>query len=565
MRSTIAFVGAGPTTLYTLAAFLESGGREVDITVFEAEPIAGPGSPYRSGWNDPVLLANIASIEISPVTETLSAWLRRQDADTLTALGLGTDAIDDRGIYPRVVLGRFLADQLVALVERAARQGVRIAVRSQCRVVDVCAEPAGMRLSIVNQGGPTADRRYDQVVLATGHQWPAGIRPRDGYHLTPWPSSTLARIPAVPVGILGSSLTAIDAVVALAMAHGDFVDQEADGEPDALAAGEGLYYQVRPGSEDLSLTMMSRRGLLPEADFFSPLPPESPVVMTPDALAEVAAGPMPGRLDRTFALFRREMALSDPEYAREVGIETATPESFAAAYFARRAGVDPFEWAAENLAEARRNMEEGVTIGWRYALLRLHEVFALIVPHLDTPQFERFNRFLKPVFVDSYGAVPHRSISRLLALHRAGRLQVVTLGETYSIDRETPPSGALVETSGEKRHFPVFVEATGQRALSGLQFPFLSLLSQGLIRDEVEEGSGDSMRGIAIDDTFRPVSDHPAAHRLFCLGLPFIMGRHPFIQGITSSHRMGQVVGRELVLASQRRRNSLMYCAPEAA
>lgn len=563
MRSTIAFVGAGPTTLYTLSAFLESGGRDVDITVFESEPTAGPGSPYRSGWNDPVLLANIASIEIPPVTETLSAWLRRQDAETLATFGLRADTIDDRGIYPRVVLGRYLADQLVALVEKAAGQGVSITVRSRCRVADVSAEPAGMRLSIVDDGGPAADLVFDQVVLATGHQWPAGIRPRDGYHLTPWPSSTLARIPAVAVGILGSSLTAIDAVVALAMAHGDFV------APDTPGVGPGddgaLQYRVRPGSEGPSLTMMSRRGLLPEADFFSPLPPEPPAIMTPDALADVAAGPMEGRLDRAFALFGREMALSDPEYAREVGLETATPETFATAYFARRGGVDPFDWAAENLAEARRNMAEGITIGWRYALLRLHEVFALIVPHLDAAQFDRFNRSLKPVFVDSYGAVPHRSISRLLALHRAGRLQVIALGETYSIDRDTPLSGAIVAWGEEKRHFPVFIEATGQRALSGLQFPFLSLLSQGLIRDEVDEGSGDRVRGIAIDDTFRPVSDHPAAHRLFCLGLPFIMGRHPFIQGITSSHRMGQVVGRELVLASKQCLNPETRRAPEAA
>ena len=559
MRSAIAFVGAGPTTLYTLAAFLETGGRDVDITVFESEPTAGPGSPYRSGWNDPVLLANIASIEIPPVTETLSAWLRRQDAETLVTFGLRADTIDDRGIYPRVVLGRFLADQLVALVGKAAGQGVSITVRSRCRVADVSADPAGMWLSIVDDGRPAVDLVFDQVVLATGHQWPAGIRPRDGYHLTPWPSSTLARIPAVPVGILGSSLTAIDAAVALAMAHGAFI------EPDASGDDGGMQYRVRPGSEGLSLTMMSRRGLLPEADVFSPLPPEPPVVMTPEALAKVAAGPVEGRLDRAFALFRREMALSDPEYTREVGLETSTPETFATAYFARRADVDPFEWAAENLAEARRNMAAGITIGWRYALLRLHEVFALIVPHLDAAQFDRFNRSLKPVFVDSYGAVPHRSISRLLALHRAGRLQVKALGETYTIDRETPLPGAIVQTGGERLHYPVFVEATGQRALSGLQFPFLSLLSQGLIRDEVEEGSGDSVRGIAIDDTFRPVSDHPAANRLFCLGLPFIMGRHPFIQGITSSYRMGQVVGRELVLASQQPLNPVTRHTPEPA
>lgn len=36
------------------------------------------------------------------------------------------------------------------------------------------------------------------------------------------------------------------------------------------------------------------------------------------------------------------------------------------------------------------------------------------------------------------------------------------------------------------------------------------------------------------------------ADRLFCLSLPFLMGRHPFVQGVTSSHDIGEVVGRRL-------------------
>jgi hypothetical protein len=49
-----------------------------------------------------------------------------------------------------------------------------------------------------------------------------------------------------------------------------------------------------------------------------------------------------------------------------------------------------------------------------------------------------------------------------------------------------------------------------------------------------------------VDAFFHPVSDQPAAQRLFCLSIPFILGRHPFIQGITSSYEMGEIVGSEL-------------------
>jgi hypothetical protein len=42
------------------------------------------------------------------------------------------------------------------------------------------------------------------------------------------------------------------------------------------------------------------------------------------------------------------------------------------------------------------------------------------------------------------------------------------------------------------------------------------------------------------------LSDHPAAGRIFCLSIPFILSRHPFTQGITSSHEMGVIVGAAL-------------------
>ena len=97
----------------------------------------------------------------------------------------------------------------------------------------------------------------------------------------------------------------------------------------------------------------------------------------------------------------------------------------------------------------------------------------------------------------------------------------------------------------------MFIEATGQRALPAKEFPFPSLLEDGVIRDVARTERGPS-RGIVIDDQFHPISDKIPSDQLFCLSLPFIMGRHPFIQGITSSHEMGQIVGPELAAALER-------------
>lgn len=297
------------------------------------------------------------------------------------------------------------------------------------------------------------------------------------------------------------------------------------------------------------MTMMSRKGLLPEADFFFPLPHAPLSICTAEAIDDLIKAPEGDLLDGVFDLFRRELMAIDPAYAETTGLADATLEAFSEAYFAERAAADPFEWAQANLDEARANHEARFTVPWRDGILRLHEVVAVIVPRLNGQQFERFNRYFKPVFVDCYGAVPHESIERMLALHRAGKLSILALNAPYRLDTHRPEGGVMLSQGDEHRHFPIFIEATGQRPLSAIQFPFLSLLEQGIVRDETSVGASDVSRGIVIDDVFHPVADGVPRDRLFCLSLPFIMGRHPFVQGITSSHEMGEIVGEQLALA----------------
>ena len=227
-------------------------------------------------------------------------------------------------------------------------------------------------------------------------------------------------------------------------------------------------------------------------------------------------------------------------------------EDFCDGYFADRTACDPFIWAETNLREAERNYRDEVTVPWRYAILRMHEVIGLIVPHLDNDAFERFSRYFKPVFVDDYATIPHESIKRMLALHEAGKLQMMAVGNDYKIDSGTPAAGAIVEVRARRLHFPVFVDATGQRPLGSKDFPFATLRRQGIVRDERSGGGDGAARGISIDDQFHPISDDIPADRLFCLSLPFLLGRHPFIQGITSSHEIGAIVGEALAAATDR-------------
>lgn len=536
MRLSIAFVGAGPTTLYTLAALLPAARPGLAINVFEEAATAGLGSPYRPGWNDPAMLSNIASIEIPPVGETLLSWLRRLPRPECAALGLDPDTADERTFVPRVALGAYFRDQFAVLAEGLRARGAEVEILTGARVIDAAILEAGIRLTVAMPQSPAQDRVFDYAVLATGHQWPSRQEARPGYFTSPWPAAGLSRIGPVSVGIRGSSLTAIDAAIAVAAAHGRFERRE-----------DRLVYTLQAGAEGFGVTMMSRKGLLPEADFFFPLPHAPLSILTREAITALTARADDDVLDRAFDLFKRELTLADPAYARDIGLDDADIETFAERYFQRRTAVDPFRWAEENLDEARRNHADRVTVAWRDAILRMHEVMAAIAPHLTGVAFARFNTHLKPVFVDNYSSVPHESIERMLALHRADRLEVLALGDDHHIDTRPSEGGAVLKRDdGERRHFPVFIEATGQRALSGLQFPFLTLLEQGVVQDQVEDEDAPATRGIRIDAHFHPVSDSGPVDRLFCLSLPFIMGRHPFVQGVTSSHQIGQNVGATL-------------------
>jgi len=539
MSFSIAFVGAGPTTIYTFCAFLRSVTGAAEVTIFEEQPRAGLGTPYRPGWNDPAMLSNIASIEIPPICESLIDWLARQPRARLVRLGSDPEEIDAHAFYPRLALGEYFLDQFNGLIEEARGRGIAVEIATSCRVTDIRAAGDGLHLFLSPRRGSACERIYDRVVLATGHQWPEEPEVRPGYFLSPWPATALQRIPPVAIGIRGSSLTAIDAAVALAVAHGTLIETE----------GKSIEYRIHPGAEGFGITMMSRKGLLPEADFYHPIPYEPLSICTPEAIEALIAADCDHLLDRSYDLFRAELRAADPDYAATVGLDALALEEFADRYFADRIAADPFEWAEADLAEARANFAREYTVPWRYAILRMHEVLGRIVPHLEEEALERFNRYLKPVFVDEYATVPHLSIERLLALHRSGHLHVAALGEDHRIDTRGRESGAEVTMHGQRRHFPAFIDATGQRPLAAEAFPFPSLLEQQVVRDAAED-DGTRIKGIVVDEQFHPVSAHPARHRLFCLSIPFLLERHPFIQGITSSHEMGNIVGAELAAAA---------------
>lgn len=522
MTKRIAIVGTGPTGIYALQQLLQSRD-PLSVALFEKADKAGIGMPYSPETVSKSMLANIASIEIPPVTTSYLDWLEDQPTGKLASYGLDPGDLHDRQFTPRLLLGEYFRDQLLALTASAEKAGHHIAIRESTEVLDILPAAGGLLLQTLNgEAGP-----FDRVILATGHEFPDEDEASRSYFPSPWSGLIEAEIPATSVGIMGTSLSAIDAAMAVANQHGRF-----------RRMGEDLSFH--PSGNGLQITLMSRSGILPEADFYCPLPYEPLAVMTEAAVAACAKQPEP--LDALFDLVRAEIMQADPAYALRIGFGGLDADSFAGAYFAAREAADPFRWARSNLEEVERNKAAKVTVAWRYALLRMHERVEEMVPDLSDTDRERLDGGLKKVFVDNYAAVPSESIRRLLALRDAGILSVLALGEDYDLTRED--ARTVIETGSDTHVFQVFIDARGQKPLCSKDLPFPTL--RGALLE-----AGEEIPEVAED--YSLIGAEGFAGRVFLGSIPYLMHDRPFVQGITACADIAEAIASGVATRRRRR------------
>lgn len=529
----IAIVGTGPTGIYTLLALLKHQ-TPLSISLYEQSNEAGVGMPYSDEENSRLMLANIASIEIPPITSSYLDWLRQQSVEHLARYGVKHASLHDRQFLPRILLGEYFRDQFLRLVNLADKQEFNVTVHESCQVKDVKATTDG----VVICSDHNDPEHFDLAVIATGHVWPDAQSASRTFFPSPWTGLMEAKIPACNVGILGTSLSAIDAAMAVVAQHGRFVLDDA----------QGVHFERNEGSQDLNILLMSRSGILPEADFYCPLPYEPLSIVTAEALEQCIADGSAGLLDRIFMLIVKEIELADPVWSKEVALSSLNADSFTDVWFAARKKHDPFHWAAANLEEVERNKREKHTVAWRYAILRLHEAVQEIVPWLDEKDRERFNNGLARVFIDNYAAIPSQSIRRLLALREAGILNIRALGQDYQLEQKEKMT--VIRAQGETYEFEVFIDARGQKALKIKDLPFPSL------RDQLQSTS-EEIPDVGDDYTLQ--APDIVRGRIALAALPWLMHDQPFVQGLTACAEIGQCVAQAISRPATRLRRRLPY------
>ncbi|MFC4075959.1 FAD/NAD(P)-binding protein [Salinithrix halophila] len=180
----------------------------VEVTIFEKEKQVGPGLAYQKDY--PILRLNRSSQSMSAIVENPSHfWSWYQDHILSRTHGKGEEFL------PRSVFGQYLQEVFHQTMQLANREPLQAKIEYN-EIVDV--NKINRKIELITQSGESS--LFDFVVLCTGHnpsRDPYQLKGTPRYNHQPYPlHETLESIrPDEEIGMIGSSLTAVDTALAL--------------------------------------------------------------------------------------------------------------------------------------------------------------------------------------------------------------------------------------------------------------------------------------------------------------------------------------------------------------
>jgi hypothetical protein len=189
---------------------------------------------------------------------------------------------------------------------------------------------------------------------------------------------------------------------------------------------------------------------------------------------------------------------------------------------------------------------------------------------------QRLQKVLMPLISVVIAFVPQSSCRDLMALHDAGILELISVGDDSSVEPE-PNGGANYEYTDKEgtlvtRHFHTFIDCVGQPHLSYEDFPFKGLTAKGTVsyarlqfkcakQGELELEKGNKLikknikgeyflkvPGITINDNFQVVDENGESNeRIYIMAVPYIGGYNPDYSGLDFCEAASESVVRELL------------------
>ena len=543
----IAIIGGGPSALFICKRLAEQDYSNFTLTILEASGRLGAGMPYSAQGANLEHVTNVSANEIPEIFTSLLDWMLALPSLELEKYGLTRERLHEYRVVPRLLFGDYLSSQFDIALEELAKKGIKADIRLNTRVIDVQLEDGRVKIEAENKDYITAD----QIIICTGHRWPKREESKvENFFNSPYPPSKLNFVANHPVAVRGSSLTAIDAIKTLARANGHFETDE-KGLSVFVAGTESPAFRI---------VMHSVHGLLPCVRFHL----DEPLISGKDLITEEDMNVLMAEHDGFVPLdilfernFKNPILSKRPVFYES--IKDMNLEEFVDCMLSAREHHDPFVLFQKELEEAAISIAEHRSVYWKEMLASLSVALNYPAKHFSAEDMLRLKKSLMPLIAMVIAFIPQDSADELMALYRAGKLELISVSRESHVDA-SPAGGAVYvrpEDGDELRDtYPLFVDAIGQKHFNIDDFIFPSLVAAGTVSQaRIPFRSADKAReladkkdiritqiggihymdvpGIAISDDFQVIdTSGKAAENIFIKAVPYISGHNPDYSGL---------------------------------
>ncbi len=266
------------------------------------------------------------------------------------------------------------------------------------------------------------------------------------------------------------------------------------------------------------------------------------------------------------------MRKKDPDFY--AAIKDMDLETFVEQMLALREQLDPFQLLKAEYIEAEQSIKRKESVYWKEMLAILSFSMNYPAKYLAAEDMIRLQKALMPLISIVIAFVPQSSCLELLALHAAGVLELISVGND-SVVKPEKRGGATYhykDQDGKQQavYYQTYIDCVGQPHLNFEEFPFKSLLenknispailkfkdsAQGQAFAQVEKdkvieaATGEyylKVPGLAINDQYRIVDGFGAYNeRIFVMAVPYIGGYNPDYSGLD----FGEAASKKIMAA----------------
>lgn len=429
MRFKFAIIGGGLTATAMLSQFVDrvqekAQKRQLDpstisVEIFEKQDVFGPGFPHSDRFVLPFHITNMCASDmgiISGKPDDFQVWVTGNSDDLRNRFSWfhefssrSNDSPENCNHYPRAIMGDYLKTRFQEAIQIAQEIGLAVSLYPGTEVVDLRLNGDTICLSIKDlSSGDVLERFADRVLLATGHWFETDDQ--DHYFTSPWPAKKLlCDIPkGEKVAVIGTSLSAVETLLTLT----------SEGEFNRSQTGELVYV---PPEHSRTFRLYSRRGLLPKVR--GRMGTRRNKYLNREHLARLLSenrGKL--NLDSIFKLVDSDLAeaYGHPINWEEIVNPTGNPIDLLQGYIDDAVNGDA---------------PQGQII-WQTVLHQSFDMVRDIYLNLTMEDRRRFDENYTSVFFTHAATQPSINAEKLLALMRAGIVEIFKLGENYRLVKD---------------------------------------------------------------------------------------------------------------------------------